>query len=127
MSLINYDHVKKICGEEKIDIDDEAIKIIVRRGGGSFRDTLSLLDQISTISDGKITAETVTKSLGLPQDDVIQELLSAYSAGYIQTILLKLLQYFNCFQNQLLFVFVHVNHPFFMCCAQAQIRSFFIC
>ena len=60
------EHLKNICKKEKIDIDDEALKIVVKRGGGSFRDSLSLLDQVSTLSDGKITAELLNESLGLP-------------------------------------------------------------
>lgn len=87
---VMLEHVKKICTKEKIDIDQAALEIIVRRGGGSFRDTLSLLDQISTITSDKITAEVVTKTLGLPADETIRELLDAYSNGYIETIRNKL-------------------------------------
>ena len=81
-----FEHVKKICKKEKIDIDDEAIKIIVRRGGGSFRDTLSILDQISTMNDSKITAEIINRAFGLPQDESIQQILAAYTAGNYDTI-----------------------------------------
>lgn len=87
---VMLEHVKKICTKEKIDIDQAALEIIVRRGGGSFRDTLSLLDQISTITSDKITAEVVTKALGLPADETVRELLDAYSNGYIETIRNKL-------------------------------------
>ena len=87
---VMLEHVKKICTKEKIDIDQAALEIIVRRGGGSFRDTLSLLDQISTITSDKITAEVVTKTLGLPADETVRELLDAYSNGYIETIRNKL-------------------------------------
>ena len=81
-----FDHLKKICKKEKIDIDDEALKIVVKRGGGSFRDSLSLLDQVSTLSDGKITAELLNQSLGLPQDELIEKLLSAYANADDSTI-----------------------------------------
>lgn len=85
-----FDHLKDICKKEKIDIDDEALKIVVKRGGGSFRDSLSLLDQVSTLSDGKITAELLNQSLGLPQDELVEKLLNAYvnadSATISQTL-----------------------------------------
>lgn len=71
-------HLKKIAEAEKIKIDEAALEIIVRRGGGSFRDSISLLDQISTVKSGKITAEDVEAALGLPQDQEITELLNAY-------------------------------------------------
>lgn len=73
-----FKHLKSIAKQEKIAISDDALKIIVKRGGGSFRDSLSLLDQISTLSDQKITDQMVIEAMGLPQDEKIAELLSAY-------------------------------------------------
>ena len=80
------EHLKNICKKEKIDIDDEALKIVVKRGGGSFRDSLSLLDQVSTLSDGKITAELLNESLGLPQDELVEKLLTAYASADTTTV-----------------------------------------
>ena len=81
-----FSHLKTICNNEKINIDDEALKIVVRRGGGSFRDTLSLLDQISTMSDEKITADMINRALGLPKDEIITEILNAYKGNDSATI-----------------------------------------
>lgn len=75
------DYLKTIAKKEKIAIASEALKIIVRHGGGSFRDSISLLDQISSLSDQKITADQVISALGLPQDQTIEELLKAYTSG----------------------------------------------
>ena len=81
------DYTKKICQQEKINIDDEALKVIISRGGGSFRDTLSLLDQISTISESdKITEENVREILGLPSEQIIQNLIEAYRSQDLQSI-----------------------------------------
>lgn len=71
-------HLEKIAAAEHIDITPDAVAIIVQRGGGSFRDSISLLDQISNLSESQITAETVTKALGLPQDTAIKNLLEDY-------------------------------------------------
>jgi DNA polymerase-3 subunit gamma/tau len=76
-----FEHLKKIAKAEKINIDDEALKLVVKRGGGSFRDSLSLLDQVSTLSDKKIDAELITKALGLPQTEAITNILNGYAAG----------------------------------------------
>jgi DNA polymerase-3 subunit gamma/tau len=81
-----FDHLKDICKKEKIKITDDAIKIVVKRGGGSFRDSLSLLDQVSTISDGEIDGEMLTKALGLPQEAIIESLINAYVSGDLATI-----------------------------------------
>ena len=74
-------YLKNICAKEKIKISDDALEIIVKRGGGSFRDSLSLLDQISTLSSDEITKEMVVAAMGLPEDDKIEKLLSGYTAG----------------------------------------------
>ena len=79
-------HLEKIAQAEKIKINAAALDIIVRRGGGSFRDSISLLDQISTISTKKITESDVTRALGLPQDQQIAELLSAYPGQDVEKI-----------------------------------------
>lgn len=81
-----FTHLKAICEKEKIDIEDDAIRIVVKRGGGSFRDSLSLLDQISTISSSKITAESLLKALGLPADEAIKNLLETYRAQDLNAV-----------------------------------------
>ncbi|MBQ6414436.1 DNA polymerase III subunit gamma/tau [Candidatus Saccharibacteria bacterium] len=81
-----FDFLKKVCEKEKIKITDDALRIIAKRGGGSFRDSLSLLDQISTLSNDEITKEMVIVAMGLPQDEKIAELLYAYASGDIVKI-----------------------------------------
>ena len=80
------DHLKSIAKKEGIKIDDDALKVIVKRGGGSFRDSLSLLDQISTLSDKGITKDLVISAMGLPEDEKIAELLTEYISGNIVKI-----------------------------------------
>lgn len=80
------DFLKSVCDKEKIQITEDALKIIAKRGGGSFRDSLSLLDQISTLSDKEITKDMVIMAMGLPQDEKITELLVAYEEGDIVKI-----------------------------------------
>ena len=88
-----FEHLEKICKAEKIKIDDEALRIVVKRGGGSFRDSLSLLDQVSTLSDNEITAEMLDRAMGLPQEAAISELLNSYlsnDTANIRKILINL-------------------------------------
>jgi hypothetical protein len=79
-------HLRKVADTERIKITDDALQIIVRRGGGSFRDSLSLLDQISTLSDKEITKELVVSAMGLPEDEKIAELLAEYINGDVVKI-----------------------------------------
>ena len=83
---IMFDYLKTVVTKEKFKIDDDALALIAKRGGGSFRDSLSLLDQISTLSDQQITKEMVIVALGLPQDEKIQALLANYAAGDVAKI-----------------------------------------
>ncbi|MBR2640845.1 DNA polymerase III subunit gamma/tau [Candidatus Saccharibacteria bacterium] len=81
-----FDFLKSVISKEKIKIADDAVDVIIKRGGGSFRDTLSLLDQISSISEETITKELILKALGLPEDELIDKLLLAYLTQDINSI-----------------------------------------
>ena len=85
---IMLSHLESICEKEGIKISKSGLALIAEKGGGSFRDSLSLLDQISSLgSDGKeISESTVADCLGLPMDSKINQLLDAYSEGNIETI-----------------------------------------
>lgn len=54
--------LNKIITFEKIDIDEEALILLIKKSEGSFRDGVKLLDQISSVG-GKITLEILQKSL----------------------------------------------------------------
>ena len=83
-------HLKNIAKIENINITDDALHVIARRGGGSFRDSISLLDQISTISTGEITSDLLNASLGLPSDELISTLLDHYSVSDVTNTTLAL-------------------------------------
>ena len=80
------EYLKKIANSEKIKIQDTALDIIAKRGGGSYRDSLSLLDQIATLSNDEITEEMVNNAMGLPEDEMINSLLNDYMNGDLPTI-----------------------------------------
>ncbi len=77
-STLMQKFLREVSDKEKIPITDDALSIIVRRGGGSFRDSLSLLDQISTLATDSITAEAVISAFGLPTDAAVGELIANY-------------------------------------------------
>ena len=73
-------HLAYIAEQENIAIDDAALELIARRGDGSFRDSISLLDQLSSLADEKqgITKELIEQTLGLAPSELIDKLLDAY-------------------------------------------------
>lgn len=88
-------HLRQLADAEKLDITDDALAIIVRRGGGSFRDSISLLDQISTLSSDQITADTVTNALGLPHAEAVKQLLASYQSSDATAITAQLKDILN--------------------------------
>ncbi len=75
-------HLRMIADKEKIKIDDASLEIIAERGDGSFRDSVSLLDQLSSLADNKtgITPELVEATLGLAPHQSVAALLAAVKA-----------------------------------------------
>ncbi len=85
-------HLKQIASSEGIKITDDAIDAIAVRGDGSFRDSISLLDQLSSFADEKagITIELVRTTLGLPSHEAVDQLLAAVDAHDIGGIITTL-------------------------------------
>lgn len=74
------DHLAKIAKQEGIAIERPALALIAKRGKGSFRDAISLLDQISTLKTNQtITAGDINSALGLPTEETISHLLTAFA------------------------------------------------
>lgn len=73
-------HLKHIAKSEKVDINDDALKLLAEHGDGSFRDSISLLDQVKSIG-GKIKLEDVELVLGIAGSEVINNIMVAISGG----------------------------------------------
>lgn len=58
-------YYKKICGQESVEAEDEAIALIARAADGSVRDGLSILDQAIVQGAGKVDSARVRDMLGL--------------------------------------------------------------
>ncbi|MDZ7859602.1 MAG: DNA polymerase III subunit gamma/tau [Candidatus Krumholzibacteriota bacterium] len=69
----------RICENEKLKYDKEALQLISRRADGSMRDAESLLDQCVSAVDEKIDIKLVRQILGLVDSRIIIELLKAIS------------------------------------------------
>ncbi len=76
-------HLAFIAEQEKIAITPDALELIAEQGKGSFRDSISLLDQLRSLSDETIDRAMVAEVLGLAQDEVVEELLAAYATADI--------------------------------------------
>lgn len=71
-------HLATIAKAEKIAIEPDALALIAERGGGSFRDSISLLDQLQHSGNGKtITRQDIEQALGLATQQEVSALGNA--------------------------------------------------
>ncbi|MFB4352825.1 DNA polymerase III subunit gamma and tau [Microbacterium sp. LS_15] len=82
------EYVEKLCAEEGVVVEKGVLPLVVRAGGGSPRDTLSLLDQLIAGSDSPAGSETVTVAyeravalLGYTHATLLDEIVDALAAG----------------------------------------------
>lgn len=73
-------HLEHIAKKEKIDITKDALKLLSEHGEGSFRDSISLLDQVKNIGK-KIELADIEESLGLAPKNTIDAILAAIQSG----------------------------------------------
>jgi len=69
-------HLRTMANKEKIAIDDDALELIALHANGSFRDSVSLLDQLSSLAE-HVTAALVESVLGMAPRESIEKLLGA--------------------------------------------------
>ncbi|MGZ5278394.1 MAG: DNA polymerase III subunit gamma/tau [Pseudobdellovibrionaceae bacterium] len=70
------DSLSAICKKEGVQAEEDALWIIARQGGGSMRDSQSLLDQVITFANGPLTRENVVQILGLTDRALLLETLT---------------------------------------------------
>jgi len=73
--------LQQICDAEGIKAGREALEIVARRGEGSVRDALSLLDQVIAFSGREITAADVATVLSLSDISVFARLVTMIGEG----------------------------------------------
>jgi len=75
------DYVQELCGQEKVEVEGGVLPLVVRAGGGSVRDTLSLLDQLIAGSEGStIGYERAVALLGYTHGALLDEVVDALGA-----------------------------------------------
>lgn len=74
------EHLQKIADIEQIKISSDAVTLIAEHGDGSFRDSISLLDQVSNLYGGEISIGDVEQLLGIAPhhiiDNIVQHIIS---------------------------------------------------
>ena len=75
------EYVQQLCTEEGVEVAPGVLPLVVRAGGGSPRDTLSLLDQLIAGSEGStIDYERAVALLGYTHGALLDEVVDAIGA-----------------------------------------------
>ncbi len=74
--------LERICAQENVTVDDAVFPLIIRAGGGSPRDTLSVLDQLLAGADGnQVSYPRALALLGATDVALIDDAIDALAAG----------------------------------------------
>ena len=82
-------NLERIAKGENIKVTHDALATIARHSDGSYRDSVSLLDQLISLSDDTegVTSELVATSLGLAPDELIVTLAEASVAHNVPLVI----------------------------------------
>ncbi len=69
-------HLKQLCDQENLPVEEEALSLIARQATGSLRDAISLLDQLAS-SGQPINLEMAQRVLGTATNLMVVELIDA--------------------------------------------------
>jgi DNA polymerase-3 subunit gamma/tau len=75
------EYVQTLCAAEKVEVEAGVLPLVVRAGGGSVRDTLSILDQLIAGSEGSsVQYERAVALLGYTHGALLSEVIDALGA-----------------------------------------------
>jgi DNA polymerase-3 subunit gamma/tau len=74
--------LERICAQEDVTVDDAVYPLVIRAGGGSPRDTLSVLDQLLAGAEGnRVEYQRALALLGATDVALIDDAVDALGAG----------------------------------------------
>ena len=77
-----HDYLGEICAAEKVEVAPGVLSFVVRAGGGSVRDSLSVLDQLMAGSgDEGLTYEGAAALLGFTDGELLDATIDGFAAG----------------------------------------------
>jgi len=81
--------LRKICKENKIDFEDEALNLIASKSDGAMRDALVMFDRLVTFTNGKLSLNEVSINLNTLDLDTYFNFSDLISSSSIPNILSK--------------------------------------
>jgi DNA polymerase-3 subunit gamma/tau len=87
--------LRYVADQEQLDVSDTALHLLVQAGNGSLRDSLGLLDQVASYSDGRIADEDVRRALGLTDPTLVARLTDDLVDGKVGDGLLEVSRFLD--------------------------------
>lgn len=76
------EYLAELCRREEVQLEPTALPLVVRAGGGSVRDTLSVLDQLlGGAGEAGLTYDLAVQLLGYTPDSLLDEVVDALAAA----------------------------------------------
>ena len=80
-------YLGELCDAEGIAVEPTVLPLVVRAGAGSVRDSLSVLDQLlGGAAESGVSYQQATALLGYTPEALLDEIVSAFSAGDAQGV-----------------------------------------
>ena len=70
-------HLRSVAGREGYEVAEDGLETVARHADGSVRDSLSLLEQVAALGDGRVDPEGVERALGVADRDTMTVLARA--------------------------------------------------
>ncbi|MEU3843939.1 DNA polymerase III subunit gamma and tau [Streptomyces sp. NPDC028635] len=76
------EYLGEVCGKEDIPVEDGVLPLVVRAGGGSVRDSMSVMDQLlaGAGADG-VTYAMATSLLGYTEGSLLDSVVESFASG----------------------------------------------
>jgi len=75
-------YIESVCSSEGVTVEEGVLPLVVRAGGGSVRDTLSVLDQlIAGSTDSSVWYDRAVGLLGYTHGELLAEVVGAVAQG----------------------------------------------
>ncbi|WP_217208716.1 DNA polymerase III subunit gamma and tau, partial [Streptomyces sp. AC550_RSS872] len=76
------DYLGEVCGREDIPVEDGVLPLVVRAGGGSVRDSMSVMDQLlAGAREEGVTYAMATSLLGYTEGSLLDSVVEAFATG----------------------------------------------
>lgn len=87
--------LEEICRSEKVDLSPDVSTLIARSAEGSLRDAISLLDQLRTFCEEKITKEAALVFLGQTPQATLKTLIQLIASDDLKSFLINFQEILN--------------------------------